>query len=273
LEELKPLADAFEKGNPAEITSYFKPKRPGYDLVFQVVKETPNPIPLLTGDVIGCLRDALDHLVYELTVAHSGEPAREHKTAFPVCEYRSQWPMRKSPTSRGINKTSGEWKVSGMHPKAQAKVRRLQPFYRKRRRGPHRKHPLWILDELRNLDRHRRLNVTPLGPAKIETTWTFHNSKIDILRTDSVRKLPKDGAVVERVWLTPGAVKSDVSVKSTPTCKLAWDEPSAFQRQSPLIESLEAAIKWVGGLLADFYKFQPEAVQEFIKVGGTASRL
>jgi hypothetical protein len=273
LHELKPLADAFEKDDPAIVTSHFKPKRPGYDLIFRVVKETPDPIPLLTGDVIGCLRDALDHLVYELTVAFSGKPKRSHQTAWPVCEYRSQWPMRKSPTSRGINKTSGEWKVSGMHPKAQAKVWRLQPFYRKRSPGPHRKHPLWILDELRNLDRHRRLNVTPVALHQSITEFTLHHPTNEVLRTHTRRKAPKDGAVVERVWLSPGAKDSDVTVKSTPSCQLAWDEPEASQRLSPLIDSLEAAARYVGDLLSDFGPFQPEAVKEYMKVRGQAKRL
>jgi hypothetical protein len=139
--------------------------------------------------------------------------------------------MHKSPTSTRINRTSGEWKVSGMHPKARALVWRLQPFYRKRSPGPHRKNPLWILDELRNLDRHRRLHVTSVAPERTVTDLTLHNPSVSVLRTHSVRKAPKNGAVVERIWLSPGAKESDVSVKTVPSCKLAWDEPQAFQRR------------------------------------------
>jgi hypothetical protein len=134
-----------------------------------------------------------------------------------------------------------------MHPKARALVRRLQPFYRKRSPGPHRKNPLWILDELRNLDRPRRLHVTPVAPERTVTDLTLHNPSVSVLRTHSVRKAPKNGAVVERIWLSPEAKESDVSVKSVPSCKLAWDEPQAFQRRSPLNLSLEAASQAPGG--------------------------
>lgn len=75
--------------------------------------------------------------------------------------------MHKPPTSTRINRTSGEWKVSGMHPKARALVWRF---------------------------RHRRLHVTPVAPERTVTDFTLHNPSVSVLRTHSVRKVPKKTA-------------------------------------------------------------------------------
>jgi hypothetical protein len=84
--------------------------------------------------------------------------------------------MHKPPTSTRINRTSGEWKVSGMHPKARALVWRF---------------------------RHRRLHVTPVAPERTVTDFTLHNPSVSALRTHSVRKAPKNGAVVDAFGSVP----------------------------------------------------------------------
>ena len=260
---LQKLAERFENSQPAEIVTKFKPKRPGYDRIFQVTKPTPEPIPLIAGDVIGCLRDALDHLIYELSVAYSGAVPLDIKVAFPICERRSQWLMQPGGTGR-VNTRSGEWKTQLIDPRAQARVRSLQPFYRKQRDGPHRKHSLWMLDELRNIDRHRRLSLTPLVGMDAQTRFERKTS-VTVLRTYTRRVSPKNGAVVERVWLNPGAVESDVRVSSVVTSKMAFDEPGAYLRITGLIPGLFEAARIVQDVLVRFAEFQPEAVQKYLE--------
>ncbi|MGH7685702.1 MAG: hypothetical protein ACREN2_02635 [Candidatus Dormibacteria bacterium] len=260
---LKEAVDVFEKGEPAVMRPEFKPKRPGYDFRFHVLRVPQRNVALMAGDVVGCLRDALDHLIYELTVHYSGIPDEGHKTAWPICEYRNDWAMR---SSKGrISKRAGERKVHGIHPKAQAMVYRLQPFYMKRSPGPHRRHPLWILDELRNIDRHRRLSIVAATSQEFEVMATRHNRAITIVRRESRRGAPKDGAVVERIWLTPGAVQRDMTVEAVPSCKLVIDETSSGQSRAPLMETMEALARHVRTVLANFLDFEPDSVQQFVK--------
>lgn len=257
LKNLKQTAGAFEKSEAATVTAHFKPKRAGYDLRFHILRPVPIVISPQIGDVVGCLRDALDHLIYELTDAHSGTVTVGHKPAFPVCEYRSQWPMAQK---GGINKRSGEWKVHRIPPKAQAVVKRLQPFYGKHRNGPFRQpNPLWVLDELRNIDRHRRLALTALGITHGKTMVTPAHL---VVRTVPARYAPKDGAPIQRIWLAPGTTEAQVRVDPNFAFALGLNEPSVSKRLIQVVPSLESACEWVRALLDEFLQFRPKVTQE-----------
>lgn len=264
LNALKMAVGVYEKSQPAVIRSHFKPHRPGYDLTFHVIKWPQSDISLMAGDVVGCLRDALDHLIYELTTHHAGVPARSHQTAWPVCEYRSQWPMRKGSKAR-VDHRSGEWKVHGIHPKARALVYRHQPIYRKHKPGPHRRHSLWMLDELRNLDRHRRLSIVATTSAEYEVIIKRYNASVQLVRRKARFFAPTDGAIVERIWLSRGAKEADMSVDAVPSCKLVLQEPSAIPRRTELIETLDSLARKVRIVLGDFLEFEPRSVQDFVK--------
>jgi hypothetical protein len=71
--------------------------------------------------------------------------------------------------------------------------------------------------------------------------------------------------VIDRFWLTPGAKETDMRVEAVPTCKLALDESSAFQRLTWRIESLQGALQATGSALLGFHPFQPQTVQDYIK--------
>jgi hypothetical protein len=171
--------------------------------------------------------------------------------------------MRRSNKS-GVNNHSGEFKVQSIPREARARAYRHQPFYRKRSPGPHRHHPLWVLDELRNIDKHRRLNIMPVVGVGFSATVA---TSVPIVRQISRRKAASDGTVVERTWLTPGARESDVSVKAVPAVKICLDEPSAFQPRVSLIPMLDWLVKQVGTVLMNFAEFQPDAAKQFMEAG------
>lgn len=50
-------------------------------------------------------------------------------------------------------------RIDGLHDEAAALVDRLQPYHARQRGEDHTTHPLWILDKLENIDKHRRLAV------------------------------------------------------------------------------------------------------------------
>jgi hypothetical protein len=145
LDILKSRTEEFIKSRPVDITSHFKPTRPGFDTVFRIQQQTPPEIILGVGDVIGNMRDALDHLIWELTVAYNGHPLQW--TAWPIIRRRADWPLKGK--NGKANNRSGEYKIRGIDPKYWPGVMRHQPFYGKRKDAARPMHALWVLDELR----------------------------------------------------------------------------------------------------------------------------
>jgi hypothetical protein len=237
LDALKKRIEIFGKGNPVEITSHFKAKRPGYDTVFHIRQNTPPEIVLGVGDVIGNMRDALDHLVWELTVAYTGHPLKW--TAWPIVWQRIDWPLKGK--SGKPNNRSGEYKIRGIDPKLWPEVKRLQPFYRKRKEDPSPKHILWVLDELRNLDRHRRIAVVPVTVTETKTSVELRDRSVpQPVRYYLRARPPKDGSVIERWRIPSGFSESEVRITSEATqVGMALDEPTAHQRYTNLVGTLE----------------------------------
>ena len=104
------------------------------------------------------MRDALDHLIWEMTAANTGHALPG--TGWPIIRRRADWSL--TGKNGRPNNRSGEYKIRGIHPKYWSGVKSHQPFYRKRKDDVSPIHALWVLDELRNLDRHRRLAVVPV---------------------------------------------------------------------------------------------------------------
>ncbi|MCZ7587694.1 MAG: hypothetical protein M5U27_02285 [Gaiella sp.] len=114
-----------------------EPSRP--DVVGLRIIEAPRPeLALTVGDYLYNVRSALDHLAWQLVIANNGEPT--NRTEFPIFK-----------DSRTYENRVGE-KVSGMHPMAAAFIEGLQPY---NRRDGSLDHPLWLLHDLCNIDKHQ----------------------------------------------------------------------------------------------------------------------
>jgi hypothetical protein len=118
----------------------------------RVIKPPPVSLSLIAGDCIHNLRAALDHLAYELAVRHHGSSPLPDPF-----DRRSEFPIfgdRKWTTSQHRNK------IGCIHPRAQAIIKRLQPYNRGNR---FRSHPLWQLNALEVMDKHRLPHVVTLN--------------------------------------------------------------------------------------------------------------
>jgi hypothetical protein len=262
LDALQKATEAFEQSEAAHVIGQFKKKRPGFDLIFEVQTPTIPEIPLRAGDAVGCMRDALDHLITELALAYRGANADLRSAAFPVCERRSQWRMGVHPK---INKRSGEWKVRDIDPRARGIVYGLQPFYRKQRNGPFRApNPLWVLNELRNIDKHRRLSVTALGITHGTVNLT-HPPNIGEIRRWAPRRPPKDGTPILKLWLAPGTQEAEVSVDPNLAYKMGFEEPTAFKVLTQVVPTLLGLYEWTAAVLQRFHEFQSDAAKQAIE--------
>lgn len=97
----------------------------------------------LVGEFLHDLRSALDHLAWQLVVEAGNEPNPEG-THFPI--------LRERPTSRREGVEAMPSIKGGISSAARALVHEAQPYQWD---AAYAKHPLWILHQLWNIDKHR----------------------------------------------------------------------------------------------------------------------
>ncbi len=115
------------------------------------------PLPLIVGDALQNLRSSLDHIALVLTIRHSGEAISKD------VERACQFPIIGDTSKKGVHGMGPQMWASnsggmiGMaSPKAQSIIEGLQPYQHGKDFDAH---PLWVLNELCNRDKHRVLNM------------------------------------------------------------------------------------------------------------------
>jgi hypothetical protein len=155
-------------------------------------------ITLSLADFAYNLRSGLDQLAWQLCLAGGGTPGRG--TMFPIFEKDDP------PTQANFLKC-----VSGMPPDAIDVIRDLQPY----KRADFRQDPLWQLNALANLDKHRL-------PAGRSSDTSFYIEPVGFIKTDfdngielSWPLCAKDRVKVE--GKTPGLTFGEPIDSSTPS--------------------------------------------------------
>jgi hypothetical protein len=131
--------------DPYRITEEIDPETSNRTLSAEPFGNPPLKLSLVIEDVVHNLRSGLDHLALALAEANMGTaapPEVEELSQFPICSTRDKF------------KNGRRSRIGCAHPKAQAAIKRLQPY---RRCDAWEQHPLWILRELSDFDKHRRL--------------------------------------------------------------------------------------------------------------------
>ena len=137
-----------ESSNPMVRSVVADPSTNSY-LVTLTLPSPPVEISLALGDFLHNLRASLDYLARELVLAAGGQPLDgPGGTTFPV--------LLKAP-ARELDIRPGTW--AG----ARRLLAEVQPYSDIEKRGNH--HPLALIGELNNRDKHRLLNVTALSGA------------------------------------------------------------------------------------------------------------
>jgi hypothetical protein len=110
-----------------------------------VNEQCPGMWSIIIGEIVHDLRSALDHLVYQLVIfATDKPPANRDRTQFPIFLESDKF------------QTTGLGMLVGVSKKATALIKSLQPFAT----GEHDSSPLWHLNQLSNIDKHRTLHLT-----------------------------------------------------------------------------------------------------------------
>lgn len=137
--------------NDCGIDTKFNPKTNEFDVVARM-PDPPPIIGLLVGDCVHNLRSALDHIVYALIWTN---PARagalpSEKAMFPICDTRLGY-------AHQVNKLK---RIDGVPDGVAALIDTLQPCHAREKGLDHTLHPLWVLNRLENIDKHRRLTLS-----------------------------------------------------------------------------------------------------------------
>ena len=147
LERLEVEVKRWLGGNPYSIGIESDPERRENALWVNPLHPPPADFSLIIGDCLHNLRSALDSLVYTLAIANHGSPLSKDIAK------KMQFPMTKD--CDGFR--SSKWRIRDIPDGAQAEIEGLQPY---NRRQNYARDPLWVLNELSNIDKHRLPHLT-----------------------------------------------------------------------------------------------------------------
>lgn len=222
LHDLDAAVAKFTAPHPFRIDMNEIDNRTGERIARVVVKRQPPPIlALIVGDLVHSLRTALDYAAWQLVDSNDGRPGRH--TQYPI-----------SLTEEDFEK-SGRRQLRGAAESAIRAVSLNQPF----RIATPKKHPLWVLSDLDNRDKHRLLHVvggviTRAGIGARPPGMSVEN----LVFYSRPRRFLLHGDLVARVKVSSG--KPPLSV--TFSVVLDAEEQSLREALMPLFAAVEQAV-------------------------------
>jgi len=160
--------------------------------------------------VLHNLRSTLDHLAYSLAEKHTGNPLPD-----PIAQ-TSEFPIFSSDDSKAIDK-----KIRGIHPHARAIIIDLQPY---QRGNDYSLDPLWILQQLSNIDKHRLLLIGTVN--SVAAGFSVDKSRNYDLRTADVYAVPiRNEAIVCRYRAIPKNPNKEMHLEFNPLLEIAFESP------------------------------------------------
>jgi hypothetical protein len=250
----------FVDSNPYKVETEPGPNR-GEEIVYaNTLREPPTQEwSAIVGDIVHNLRSALDHLVWQLTLANGHTPpavvprlrhapgGKWRDVGFPIF-------FTPRPTDHLGNLIS--WDTAkdlrslwGVRPSLRADIQGLQPFNHGKD-AP--KQPLAILDELWNIDKHRHLNFTSslLGLHDTESAEPIANFRI--LQRHTGGPFKGRTPLITRVHVGSDFTPiDDMHMKPRLSFDISFEEgPPAYGGR--VIESLESLRDTVAAILGKF---------------------
>jgi hypothetical protein len=199
-----------------------------YVMRFKMNRQPPREWSETIGDCLHNLRASLDYLVWALWIESSGVPTKPQDVMFPIVGERSSFARAR------------QVRIAGLPASAQDAIERLQPFHA----AEPAQHPLSVLQELNNHDKHRFLRTAVAAVAKAELDVT-----------------EREMAVVEKYTLTEGIVNDGdelfratlrslgrgprlgMVVRTTYTIAFDQGEPGGDRQAVPLLEEIRLYIR------------------------------
>jgi hypothetical protein len=174
------------------------------------------------GEVTHQLRSAVDHIAHGLVVAAGNTPTR--RTAFPVLSSR--------PTKLTIE---GEVSTAAL-----VAVDAFQPYQRRDSQA----HPLYVLNRLWNIDKHRTLHLTVLQMAATQIFVGAPDGSAMFGGQFQPGPIGHDG-IIGVFRFTGGEVDPDLLVEGTGQMFVALAETDPWAADQPVTILLEDLHKYV----------------------------
>jgi hypothetical protein len=234
IELLRETEEAFRRDSDYEIVrAEFNPKTGKY-----AYRVRGNAIPepewgVWIGEIAHNLRSALDGLVYQLVCANG--KAVTNRTQFPIFVRHFDKKIGKTTIYGFAGQQYGNAgpMIAGVSAKHQAMIERLQPYHRngRYRTGPN--HPLALLREINNADKHRLIQVVGVRPSAVgySPSAVPHLGRDQAIGRVSFSVL-KDGAkvmeavpeVAVQAKLVPEIAfwQGCEAVRNRPVCRTLW---------------------------------------------------
>ena len=148
LETLYPKVQAYLGASEQRMVGEF-----GEEQVRRAFRRTLESPPVeewgpIVGDALANMRASLDHLANQLVIAAGHQPTNE--TTFPIFEEQNDGRLNR--------------RTAGMKAEAVTEVAKLQPYdVPNDIASAIQRHPLWVLQKLSNIDKHKRIHVIPIA--------------------------------------------------------------------------------------------------------------
>jgi len=142
------VLQGFVDGQPYGVSFNYDAETGWNELCWDVRREAPlETFAVIFGDILYNLRASLDYLVWQLVCAAGNVPDKD--TAFPVVKRQEDWTRDRT-----------QARVRGVGDPWLGEIHALQPYHRADRPEIH---PLAILDEVNNINKHRFLPASVVG--------------------------------------------------------------------------------------------------------------
>lgn len=227
------------------------------DLVIRAVVNQALPLlrwSVIVGDVVHNLRSCLDHLVWALGVDEQGDPGVPlpgpwKRLSFPIFKNRTDF--IKANLSGDPIPSSGLGKIWALRADLQRAITLIQPFNSPDPVAT----PLWLLNELWNIDKHRHIVLCGfiIATDRFRTDPPF---RLDLKRPIQTGPF-EDGSEVARFGLLldePKEVGDEVLLSLTLVTDydvaFSSSEPTLGGRVVPTLESLLSEVAAVTDMLS-----------------------
>lgn len=216
LKKLRAELSRWVKSRPYGITDELDTKSGDNVLYARMLRPAPPIIATVVGDCLYNLRSSLDHLVYCLAARNQNRPLTDAEVttcAFPICQRPQEFYKR------------GRGRIRLLATEPQTVIERLQPC----RTGNPTAHPLWILEKLNNIDKHRRLLVTFLSPIGGGTRIPL-GARLEFFKWSEQFGLTERKAIIARYRCIALDGARRVEMQFSPTLVVVFGDTPAEER-------------------------------------------
>ena len=151
----------------------------------------PPKLALIARDCIQCLRTCLDYLVWELVAVAGHQPGRSNMFPITLSEHDFN------------NAVTKQRRLAGVDPGAIALIENVQPY----RLSPNdvNRSPLAVLEELTNINKHRRMILTSFNSATFQDAPMFPARSIAFSMGPSPEQMEVAGRIGYFIAIQDGA--------------------------------------------------------------------